>query len=562
MKVPRILFIVMAINLCLNVYGNNWGLPSRLYADEKVTNVLHMLNKRTLVDVYDNYTHPTGYQLLLSFYMIPFFGYMKLVDYPVGAIREAASTSWMHLAKLFPDFAINVYTYARTLSALLGAFTVYLIFLLGKKIYNEKVGLFSAIFLSLTLGFVGVNHFAKYISFVNFLIVLSLLFCVRRSFYWAAFFSGLAASVQLNAFLLLLPLSLVLFLNHRNFKNFISAVIISSLFYAGGFIVGTPTILSNFSGYAPMFKSILFGNIPALSHQRLPFFVGPLNYFFELLTIYGIFIFAFIICGICLTLYHWKRITKDEAIVLVFVFAYYVIVTVLFEDKYPQTKHIIAIVPPLTLLGGKFFYAVFKNRLSNPIKYGFLLIALLYSFAYTFKGDLVLKKEDTRYISTKWIYAEIPKGAKIETFNQIHFICLDKVFDDYEFIYLGRNSKSFKGKNFFNWVEVENKEEYLDYINRYDSDADFIMISLDYMEELYLRDVSESHLPGLVQYMRDLFDGRKNFRLVKIFTSGNQRLASKRIDGFYYPESVLWNPVPSAGTVSPTIYVFEKIKKG
>lgn len=558
MKVRFILFFVIAINLLLNVYGNDWGLPSRLYADEKVTNVLHMLNNKTLVDVYDNYSHPTGYQLTLLIYMIPFLIVLKLIGYPVEALKEAASVSWMNMARLFPDFATGVFIYTRTLSAILGALTVYLIYLLGKRIYNERVGLYAAILLSVTLGFIGVNHFAKFISLSNFLITLSLLLCVSGSIFWAAFFSGLATSVQLNAFLLLLPLFVKLFFSCGNFKQVTAKTIALSSLFIVGFIVGTPSILFDFSKYASAFTSIFLGNIPLVPQQKMPLFVGPLNYFFELLTIYGILIFAFIICGLLFSLYHWKKLTKDEVVVFVFIFAYFFTIAILFEDKFPQTKHIISIVPLLTLLGGKFLFSASKNR---QIKYSLLIITLFYSFAYAFEGDLVFKRDDTRYISTKWIYSNIPKDFKIETFQQIHFICLDKVLDDYEIVYLGQSSWEFKGKNLFNlWVNIESKRNYLDYINRYDSNSDFIIFTLDYMEELYVPNVSVGHFGGIPQYIRDLFEGRKNFKLVKVFTSGNQRLASKKIKGFYYPESILWNPVPCHDVISPTIYVFEKNK--
>ncbi len=66
MKIRLILIALIMMNLFLNIYGNDWVLPSRWYVDEKVSNILHMINDRTLVDVYDFHYHPTGYQLFLG----------------------------------------------------------------------------------------------------------------------------------------------------------------------------------------------------------------------------------------------------------------------------------------------------------------------------------------------------------------------------------------------------------------------------------------------------------------------------------------------------------------
>jgi len=87
--------------------------------------------------------------------------YLKLSGYPIEALKRRGFRIMDAYAKLFPDFAVNIYLYSRALSALLGALTVFLIYLIGKKIFNEKAGLLSAAFLAVTMGFAGVNHFAK-----------------------------------------------------------------------------------------------------------------------------------------------------------------------------------------------------------------------------------------------------------------------------------------------------------------------------------------------------------------------------------------------------------------
>lgn len=561
MKTRLILIAIIAINLFLNVYGNDWGLPSRWYVDEKVANVLHMISGKTAVDIYDFYYHPTGYQLFLALCFFPFFAYLKITGYPIEALKDAASVSWVSMAKIFPDFAVNIYVYSRTISAILGALVVYMIFLLGKKVYNEKAGLLSAAFLTVTMGFIGVNHFAKYTTLEMFFVVLTLLLCVRNSIFWAALSAGISLSIQLDAFILLLPLAVTFLFKVRNFKQFILSALGMVLVYIAGFIAATPSFVTHFSGYTLTFKKLFLSN-SAAGGEKLPLFIGPLNYFFELLSIYGIFIFAFILYGLYLTVRDYKKITKGEIIIYIFALFYLLMMTVFSDDKYPQTKHIIIAVPLLVLFAGRGASRLLENKqVPATVKAGIFLALFLYSFCYAFKGDLVFAKEDTRYKSTEWILSNIPKDSKIETFDQINYICSDSVFDHYDFMYMGRSSKNFKGKFFFKWDKAENREGHLARINKYDSEADFIIVNVENVEEFYSSNVPDFHLPGLSQYLADLFRGKKNFKMVKTFASENRKIMSKRIKGFYCPQSVLWDPVPSPDVVSPTIYIFKRKDK-
>lgn len=558
-----ILAFILIVNLFLNIYGNNWGLPSRWYVDEKIANVLHMISDRTAVDYNDFFYHPTGYQMLLAVWLAPFLLYLKLSGYPLGPLKEAASVSWTHMAELFPDFATNIYIYSRVLSAIFGALTVYAVFLIGKKVYDEKAGFFSAACLAVTMGFAGVNHFAKYTSLEMFLVCVTLLCCVRGYLYWAAFFSGLALSVQLDAFILLVPLCAVFFMNVRGLKAAIKTFIILIIVYLMGLIIATPSLIFHFNDYMTTFKGLFISNSAVSEPRTAAFFIGPLNYFFELFSIYGVFIFGLILFGMLLDFRHFKRMTKEKIVVFIFIFVYLIMMTVISDDKYPQTKHIILAVPVLTLLAGRALSYFFgRKALSSYVRYSFFLLVLLYSFCYTIKADSVFAGGDSRYKCTEWIFANIPDGSKIETFDQINYICSESVFGRYDFIYMGRSSRDFKGRFFFKWDKVENREGYLRHINQFDSKADFIIISVENLAELYSSARKESHLPGLERYTVDLFEGRKNFNLIKVFDSGNRKVASRNIEGFYRQRSLLWDPVPSPDVVSPTIYVFKKKSTG
>lgn len=586
-----LILLIIAVNFFLNFYGNTWGLPYRWHTDEVVANVLHMAAEKSMVDPIGEFLHFTGYQLFLLVLLVPFFVFLKLTQYPLEELRQAANISWFHMANYFPEFASSIYIYARGLSAILGGFTIYIIYLLGKQLYSEKAGLFSAAFLSVSMGFVGVNHFAKYISLVNMLIALTLLLCVlvlgandfkssKRLFYLASFVGGLAFSVHFNALILSFPLFLTFILTfirrerkpekiggyfYENvLKNLAIITLISGSFYVLGIITGMPSLITHFADYFSAFASIFGGNFSPEDMSSGKWYlvlIGPLNYLIEMAGIYGILIFMLIISGMIKKLFLWRDLSQQEILIFSFVFLYFFVITVLFEDKYPQTKHIIAIIPLLTIFAGKLMADIFQSKKTPAyFKYIFFLTIFFYSFAYSFQGNMVFKKTDTRYVSTRWIYDHVEKGSKIEVFDQLNYVASLGIMNDYNIIYLGRDSKSFKGKHFFKWNKVKEREKHFKFINQFDSRADYIIVDLNDINKIYSKNYM-IHIPGLAQYTRDLFEGKKNFKITCVIKPNNQKIDSPKIEGLVYPEDIFWDPIPSYRVTANTIYIFKKTKE-
>lgn len=570
---PRkgMLFIFIALSLFLSIYGNDWGLPSRWHSDEKLANVLQMVDKKSMVDPGGAFMHPTGYHLTLLFSLAPVYGYLKLINYPLAELKEAASVSWDYMAQVFPDFAKLIYIYARSISAIFGALTVYCIFMLGRQMYDEKTGLFSAGFLSVSMGFISVNHFAKYISLVNLLISLTLLLCVkalnndgdskrgRKYLAFAFFVAGFAFSVHINAPLLLLPIFLTfvfLYNDDRLLRKQGLFFIYFIFLFFFGLLAGAPSILTNLKDYAAGFRSFL-GDQTA--KEAMPFMAGPVNFVFEIISVYGIPVFLMVCFGIARLILCWKKITKPEVVVLTFIFAYFLIMGVFGEDKYPQTKHVIAIVPLAVVFAGKVISDMLTaGRISRLAGYLIFIAIFIYSFFYSFKADSVFKNGDTRHKSTQWIIHNIPKGAKIEVFDQLSDLASPQIINDYEIIYLGRSSKNFKGKHFFRWLEVLGRDEYLRYINQNDSGADYILVACNDIGRL-LSAGGKSHLPGLNEYLRNLFLGRNNFRIAGVFKPSNVQI--KENNGILHFKNLWWDPIPCYRDTSNTLYVFQRVRR-
>lgn len=576
--------IVIACVLCslfLNIWGNSWGLPFRWHSDEKVANVLHMLHQRSLVDTHGFFFQPTGYHLVLMMWLIPFLIFIQLSGYPIEALREAASHSWTSMAAQFPDFASGIYIYSRILSALLGAATVWLVYLLANRIYGKKEGVFSALFLSVCMGFIAVNHFAKYSSLVNFLMVLNMLIYCNvfdskklaekiKLCYIASFLTGFAVSVKFNAALLILPLAATYVFNFwRNTdkdapeytRGKIAAITCySAFFFALGVFLFTPSLMLNFKSYYDSTSTLMGEGASGGSnflHGIKMSAVAYINYFFELLTMVGAPLFILSITGMSKRLTAIKELSKKEILIVSFLILYWLIMIPISQDPFPQPKYIVGIIPFLMLLAGKTMADMLEKHSARSLKWALFFVVLLFSFLYSFKANTVFVSADTRYASTAWIRTHIPQGSKIEIFNQMHLLFEESLINDYEFLFLGKSSREAFGRSLPRWITIEGRQAYIEQLNKDDSSSDYIIVNVNYLDELYTGGYL-SYLPGVSDYMAGLFEGRKNFTLIAKFIAENQRIVHGMRGGIILPEDLLWTPIPDHESVSPSIYIFKK----
>jgi len=582
--VKKIVLIFALLNLILNVFGNNWGLPSRWHADEKVANALHMLHEKTVIDTRGCFFQPTGHQIILAAWLVPYLVLLKFTGFPFNELKEAASVSWVHMAKAFPDFATAVYVYARSLSAILGAITVFVMFLIADKIYGRKAGFFSAAFLSVCMGFIAVNHFAKYSSLVNLLIALALLFCVvvvekkivgeaKWPFYFGAFLAGMAVSVNFGVGSMLLAVLVVTYtyilmfvVSDKNKKKVeklresFSITICSAGFFVLGAFLLTPSLAipKYFKKYLLSNKTIWEGMV--MEPTSFPFLNSAINNFFEIASIMGLPIFILVLAGILSRILSRKKISAKEYVIFSF-FIPYLFFEIFSKGIFPQMKTIIMAVPLLAVLAGKAMSDIFKLKSINYVFKSLIFLSVfLYSLAYSYSADMVFLKGDTRYASTKWIEENIPPGSKIEIFSQIHSVCSESIVENREIIYLGQSSKNFTDGNLSRWIDIENRAQYIEKLNKSGSSADYIIINLNYLEKLYSEDYL-GYLTGVDDYVKGLFEGRHNFVMVKSFAPRNRRIVFKKMGYLLIiPQNILWDPVPDYEAVSPTIYDFKRIK--
>lgn len=99
---------------------------------------------------------------------------------------------------LIPEF-----WFARAISAFFGILTIYLVYRIGKQMYDYKVGLLSSILMTFSIPFIALSRTAYFDTFLMFLITVSLLLFLKKNRKWAYFIGGLGVGTKYPAAILI-----------------------------------------------------------------------------------------------------------------------------------------------------------------------------------------------------------------------------------------------------------------------------------------------------------------------------------------------------------------------
>ncbi len=241
-KRNKYIIIVLGLSFFLNVFSINWGLPEKWHPDEELY-VDEVINMGSSLDLKPTAVqHPTFHRYLLVAILLPYFTFIKLNP---GA----------HLNTYL------IYFICRLFSAFIGTLTVLLVYLIGRKIWDKRAGIFSSLFLALTMGFVNIAHFATPDITMTFLVTLTILFCVYivqtgkvKYYLLAGLSSGFAIATKYTAYLLIFSIFVAFFLDEgkkiyqERLNNLNISTVFKIMFIIGLFITGIslmPSVITN-----------------------------------------------------------------------------------------------------------------------------------------------------------------------------------------------------------------------------------------------------------------------------------------------------------------------------
>lgn len=279
-------------------------------------------------------------------------------------------------------YALNLDFLTKFLMPFIGTLTVFLVYLLGKEIFNKREGLISASIMALVP--IHVIYSGKVLNdvFVTFFITLSFLFFWKGfekkeetyKFLWGVVLGlGLLTRYTL---LWIIPIFPIYLLVKNKSLNFIKD---KYLWYGigGFFAVLIPWFIYGFFEYGSIFGSFIHGFKAAdyWGGNQLWFFFFQNSWY--LLSILGI-LFVFFLFWIVYS----KDYKKREIYLLLIWFFFYFIMLIIMPHK--EGRFLIPVVPTITLITG---YSLNKIKFYKGIIVGVILLILFFSCALIFIYD-------------------------------------------------------------------------------------------------------------------------------------------------------------------------------
>jgi|GEM_PF-3569225 len=318
----------------------------------------------------------------------------------------------------------------RTLSALYGAISIYLTYLISRKIFDERIALLSSFFLTFTFFHILIGHTALLDPQMGFFALLAFLFILRifqngkiYDYIFAGLFTGFSIASKYNAIFIIFPLFLAHILSFKSLKKpwkiFNLKIIGSGLFAIIGFLIGNPPVWLSFKSWFASFKQLPI----ILKPDPWMVEIKGLN-FFEWLQ-YNKFTFAlininysikFALSALLLIgfLYLIFKLRKIYALLLSFPLFYIFLGLGIYNISRPRDHFVL--IPFYIIISAKGFDLIsqfLKSKTGSKILSGaltFLLIILfsLPSFKAIYEILYIFHERDTLEFSEDWIYENIP----------------------------------------------------------------------------------------------------------------------------------------------------------
>ena len=401
----RLMSVLLLIAFLLRVPGILWGLP--------------------IIDKYAVIYHPDEPKIIRSAIAFPEdifrtedLRYPTGLHYFVGMIvlplDALASSSQISNAQ----FQILTFIIARLISMALGLGSIFLVYLLGKQLYNSNTGLIAAALLTVSLYHARHSSIATTDVATSFLVMAVLIFLYRlspkshyREYVFLGTFIGLLAGVKYSGGIILVAITIVLFqlfayANNRDDKqNVLIGGIIAGTVAILAFLFTTPAILVN---PKLLFDSLQYEST-RVEFSRLPIWdLQPLIGDYRLLVIgVGLPLALLILFGVVSAFKKTEIRINIPLVATVFVY-------VLFFWGSMLVRYLILILPILCLLAARGVEELIRNNTPyvKNIAIAVLVFTIGYSFTYTLASN-VLVLNDTRSEASAYFREIISPGSTV-----------------------------------------------------------------------------------------------------------------------------------------------------
>ena len=521
-KAKKTLFwfiLLTLIALTIHLWGTGFGLPHAFHPDEPKAMVYVKYCWDGNFSPYPLKWDPLygTYTFILFFSQKIFFWFIKLLGYH----------PFLDHYKEFFNSSDLIFLLGRMITAIIGALTVGLSFLIGNKLFNKRTGITAALFLTFSMSHIASSHFIKPDIPVTFLIALTVLFSIfiyEKGKLWAYLLCGLcvglAVATKINGCAVFIS-GLVAHLlycrkNNYSWKTTLlnRNIFIFCLAIPLGVFIGCPYLFLDWKGFMKLFNWYLADQ--ARGRGPIYFRFGWLHFIRNINSGIGLFL---AIPGYCGILYASIRHKPKHLLLISFPLLYFVISG---KSTFVAQRYTILVLPFIAIAGAFFLNtitdALFKKRLLNKLFYPIISIALLISpIQQTLTESYLLWAKGTRTIAERWLQDNIPPGSTIAVESYSPYIP-KREYKVYQYACLG----------------IQPLEEYeklsCDYI-----------ITTDFAHNRYLYSQKKNEYQQYIDFYEDL---NNKYPLIKEFYLKPVGFSSPHIKIYKLKEIAAFNPTP------------------
>ncbi|MBM3252143.1 MAG: phospholipid carrier-dependent glycosyltransferase, partial [Candidatus Omnitrophica bacterium] len=174
MKINVILLIfIIILAFTLRIYGINWGLPSKDYYFSYQSDEVHYIKGLSQMN-------PMKLDFNPRYFSWGTWHYFELgiSEAIAGFLKIVRLTKDKYFYYAYPWEMAKIYLVGRFLSVFFALGTILLVYLIGKKISNEKTALLTAFFLAINPAHILFSHYLKADISVTFWVTLLLFFLI------------------------------------------------------------------------------------------------------------------------------------------------------------------------------------------------------------------------------------------------------------------------------------------------------------------------------------------------------------------------------------------------
>lgn len=533
MKEKLTLFFIFLLAANMRFYGINWDSGHQLHPDERA--IVMAVDKLEFPKSIPEFFSPA------SSWNPHFFAYGS---FPMYLLRATGNAMSVFDPSLGQYGSIN--QLGRAISALFDIATIFLLYLIGKKLFNVKIGLLASFFYTISVLPIQLSHFYA-VDTILTAFVLATLYCLilfyekpsARTSALVGLFFGMSLATKVSAIVLIVSIGLALSVDFiliflktphkpKHYLPHLPKSITHLLRY--GLTIGI-TAITTFLLFEP-YALIDFSNFWAQTLQQSeltknPFyfpytlqFVGKIPYIYEFKNIFlwglGPVLATLSFAGLLYFVYLLFRKRKNpdfakELIVFVFFFAY---VFVVGRFAVGFMRYMLPVYPLFALFAAILFYQllqILNKKIKNKkLLYFSLLISHLSFLIWPLSFIQIYSKPNTRLTASNWIYSLVPIDKTLAVEHWDDQLPIGKPIS-YKTQILKLYDQDSKEK----WDEINTQLEKTDYI--------VIASNRLYAPLQKLTDCktipSYRCYPLTARYYKDLFSGKLGFQKVAEFAN-------------------------------------------